>query len=69
MKTELGKIAKDLEQGTIAEDKARSLLCDLLGVSNQRELLLSFYLYDMGYKNAQYNRSHAESVVDAYLKK
>ncbi len=38
-------------------------------VSNQREQLLSFYLYTMGYKNAQYNRSHAESVVDTYLRK
>ena len=34
MKTELSKIAQDLEQGTITEDKARTLLLGLLGVSN-----------------------------------
>ena len=33
MKTELSKIVKDLEQGTITEDKARNLLLGLLGVS------------------------------------
>jgi len=34
MKTELSKIAQDLEQGTITEDKARIILLGLLGVSN-----------------------------------
>jgi len=33
MKTELSKIAQDLEQGTITDNKARKLLLDLLGVS------------------------------------
>lgn len=33
MKTELSKIAKDLEQGTITDNEARSLLLGLLGVS------------------------------------
>jgi len=33
MKTELSKIAEDLEQGTITEDNARNLLLGLLGVS------------------------------------
>ena len=33
MKTELSKIAQDLEQGTITEDEARNLLLGLLGVS------------------------------------
>jgi len=69
MKKELSKISQDLEQGTITENEARTLLLGLLGVSNQRELLLSFCLYNMGYKNANSNRSHAESVVDAYLRK
>lgn len=32
MKTELSKIAQDLEQGNIDEDKARNLLLGLLGV-------------------------------------
>ena len=34
MKTELSKIAQDLEEGSISEDKARNLLLGLLGVSN-----------------------------------
>ena len=34
MKTELLKIAQDLKQDTITEDKARTLLLGLLGVSN-----------------------------------
>lgn len=33
MKRELSKITQDLEQGTITEDKARTLLLGLLGVS------------------------------------
>jgi hypothetical protein len=33
MKTEISKIAKDLEQGTIADNEARTLLLGLLGVS------------------------------------
>jgi hypothetical protein len=33
MKTELSKIAKDLEQGTITDNEARNLLLGLLGVS------------------------------------
>lgn len=33
MKTELLKIAQDLEQGTITEHEARTLLLGLLGVS------------------------------------
>jgi hypothetical protein len=32
MKTELSKIAQDLEQGTITENEARTLLLGLLGV-------------------------------------
>ena len=38
MKTELSKIAQDLEQGIISGNEARNLLLDLLGVSG------SFYL-------------------------
>jgi len=34
MKTELSKIAQDLEQGTITDQEARKLLLGLLGVSN-----------------------------------
>lgn len=34
MKTELLKIAQDLEQGTITDNEARTLLLGLLGVSN-----------------------------------
>ena len=34
MKTELSKIAQDLEQCTITENEARTLLLGLLGVSN-----------------------------------
>jgi len=33
MKTELTKIAKELEQGTITENEAQALLLGLLGVS------------------------------------
>ena len=33
MKTELTKIAQDIEQGTITENEARTLLLGLLGVS------------------------------------
>ena len=33
MKTELSKIAQDLEQGTITDKEARTLLLGLLGVS------------------------------------
>ena len=33
MKTELSKIAQDLKKGYITEDKARTLLLGLLGVS------------------------------------
>jgi hypothetical protein len=32
MKTELSRIAQDLEQGTITEDEAQTLLLGLLGV-------------------------------------
>ncbi len=35
MKTELSKISQDLEQGNITENKARSLLLGLLGVSKR----------------------------------
>ena len=35
MKTELSKIAQDLEQGTITENKARTLLLGLLSVSTR----------------------------------
>jgi len=35
MKTELSKIAKDLEQGTITDKEARTLLLCLLGVSGR----------------------------------
>ena len=35
MKTELSKIAQDLEQGTITDQDARKLLLGLLGVSNR----------------------------------
>ena len=35
MKTELSKIAQDLEQGTITDKEARKLLLGLLGVSNR----------------------------------
>ena len=35
MKTELLKIAKDLEQGTITEQEARTLLLGLLGVNKR----------------------------------
>lgn len=34
MKTELSKIAQDLEQGTITDNEARTLLLGLLGVSD-----------------------------------
>jgi len=34
MKTEISKIAQDLEQGTITDNEARTLLLGLLGVSN-----------------------------------
>lgn len=35
MKTELNKIAQDLELGTITDQEARKLLLGLLGVSNR----------------------------------
>ena len=35
MKKELSKIAQDLEQGTITEDEARTILLGLLGVSTR----------------------------------
>jgi hypothetical protein len=35
MKTELSKIAQDLEQGTITDKEARNLLLGLLGVSGR----------------------------------
>ena len=35
MKKELSKIAQDLEQGTITENKARTILLGLLGVSGR----------------------------------
>ncbi len=39
MKTEILKIAKDLEQGNITETKAQDLLLGLLGVIKQSEQL------------------------------
>ena len=36
MKTELSKIAQDLEQGTITDQEARTLLLGLLGVSGRK---------------------------------
>ena len=35
MKTELSKIAQDLQQGRITENEARTLLLGLLGVGNR----------------------------------
>jgi hypothetical protein len=39
MKEYIVKVAQDLEQGTITEDKARSLLLGLLGVSGSLQPL------------------------------
>ena len=39
MKKELSKISQNLEQGTITEDKARTLLLGLLGVSGSLQPL------------------------------
>jgi hypothetical protein len=39
MKKQILKVAKDLEQGTITEDKARSLLLLLLGVNGSLQPL------------------------------
>jgi hypothetical protein len=39
MKQHILKVAQDLEQGTITEDKARSLLLSLLGVSGSLQPL------------------------------
>ena len=39
MKQYIIKVAQDLEQGTITEDKARSLLLDLFGVSGSLQPL------------------------------
>ena len=39
MKTELSKIAQDLEQGVITDKEARTLLLGLLGVIQQSEQL------------------------------
>jgi len=39
MKYSIIKVAQDLEQGTITEDKARSLLLDLFGVSGSLQPL------------------------------
>ena len=54
MKTELSKIAQDLEQGNITENEAQTLLLGLLGVSKHlptsfifkyaHYLILSFFL-------------------------
>lgn len=48
MKTELSKIAQDLEQGTITEDKARNLLLGLLGVSKRLSIKLEDWHYQCG---------------------
>ena len=69
MKEELSEIALNLDEGAITDKKAETLLMSLFGIDNQRELLLSFYLYNMGHNNARTNRKRAESVVDAYLKR
>ena len=53
MKTELSKIAQDLEQGKIDEDKARNLLLVLLGVvkslNNELKPKFSDWMISKGY--------------------
>ena len=46
MKTELSKIAQDLEQGTITDQEARTLLLGLLGVG--KSLPIKRYDIDFG---------------------
>ena len=50
MKTELSKISQDLEQGTINEQEARTLLLGLLGVSKS----FSWYEVEEFGRNAFY---------------
>jgi hypothetical protein len=50
MKTELLKIAQDLEQGTITDKEARTLLLGLLGVSVSFDSF-EFDMFDNGVKN------------------
>jgi hypothetical protein len=64
MKTELSKIAQDLEKGTITDIEAQNLLLGLFGVINRRELLIDFGKW--------FNKTDYETVredrVDEYLK-
>lgn len=57
MKTELIKIAQDLEQGVINDQEARTLLLGLLGVSNR---------FDSKYKPPfRVGRKQGKAVLDA----
>ena len=51
MKTELSKIAQDLEQGTITDNEARTLLLGLLGVSGSACSKCKASSFDTEYKN------------------
>ena len=55
MRAELSKISQDLEQGTITEDEAQTLLLGLLGVSTRRELFDKFYEWLDGLSQAEYD--------------
>jgi predicted nucleic-acid-binding Zn-ribbon protein len=53
MKTELSKIAQDLEQGTITENEAQTLLLGLLGVSGSACSKCGMSDFDMKFKPVQ----------------
>ena len=68
MKTELTIISDDLNHGIIDEEKARTLLLGLLGVSQQRELLLAYHKHLDSFNDPTiYNA--AEGMIDDYLSK
>ena len=69
MKTELSKIAQDLEQGTITENEARTLLLGLLGVSVRSSgTTVHFLLSENGEEQSvHFDGSPSYNYIDIYF--
>ena len=69
MKTELSKIAQDLEQGAITENEARTLLLGLLGVSQRTFTSTSDEVENMAIEIDQFINQHALAKPMTYSRK
>ena len=69
MKQYILKVAQDLEQGTITEDKARSLLLGLLGVSQRTFTSTCNEVENMAVEIDQFINQHALAKPMTYSRK